>query len=222
MRNELEVDYIGKPVGNKVLVQVIDTFNEFRSHGGIDVVNATHEDAWADSKEATISEFVIRFGTVKSVPTKITRGSFDYETELEIQPGDIVYWNLISFKEHVPLIHNGRKYLLVDYHEILFRIREGKMTPINGFCLLEPIAEETKVLAYTTKQSVTERWKLVKRPERLNLELVERNEFQDVWNEGDTIHLLVRDKPYKVEGKMNRILAKQYYAAPMRMILMAE
>lgn len=222
MRNELRVDEIGKPVANKVLVKVIDTFSEFRSKGGIDVMNALHEDAWADSKEATISEFAIRFGEVINVPDTITRGSFDYETELEIAPGDIVYWNLISFKEHTPLVYNDSKYLLVDYHELLFRIRDGKKTPINGFALITPIAEETTILQYTVKQNVTERWTLKTKPEKINIELDERNLFTDQWEEGDIIHILVRDKPFRVEGAINRVLKEELYAIPLKMILCAE
>lgn len=222
MRNELYVDMLVKPVCNKILVEVTDTFNEFRSKGGIDVVNAAHEEAWADSQVAVISEFVPRFGRVVSMPKKITRGSFDYETTNELLVNDIVYWNLISFKEHIPLVYQKRKYLLVDYHEVIFRIRAGVMAPVNGFVLLTPVAEETKILEYRSRQNVTEKWKIFRLPENHNKELNPDNEFTPQWEEGDIVHIMVFDKPFKVEGQINSALDKQYYAVYERMIMCTE
>ena len=222
MRNEIEVEKLGKPVFNRVLVEVIDTFQEFLSKGGITLVNATAEEAWADSEIANITEFIVRHGKVVDLPQNITSGSFDYDTEMEIEKGDIVYWNSISFKEHIPIVCDGKKYLLVDYHELLIRIRGKEIMPINGFALLKPIEESTSFGVYTTTKKLTDRWEIVYKPEQLNIELAEQNKFEDLWEVGDVVYTLVREMPYRVEGFINKILKEQLYAVPMRMILYSD
>ena len=222
MRGEVDIEKIGRPVCNKILIQVKDTFDEFKTPGGIDIINCVDKEAWADSPGFTISEFIIRYGKVVRVPFSVSKGSFDYETTLEVKPGDIVYMNSISFKEHTPLVCEGEKYLLVDYHEVIFRIRNGEITPVNGFCLFKAVPKETTVLQYTTRQNITERWLLTHKPDYLNKELNPRNEFIDIWEKNDIVHLLVRDKPFKIQGDINKSLKVEYFAAPLKMILCAE
>lgn len=222
MRNEITTEKLGRPVYNRVLVQVIDTFNEFKTKAGVAVVNAAHDEAWADSEQASITEFIPRHGIVHSLPKRITKGSFDYDTELEIEPGDIVYWNSISFKESIPLVYGKKKFLLVDYHELLLRIRYDKITPINGFALLRAVEKEEKVLSYTVQRNVTERWEIAYMPEKVNVELNKWNEFDNVWEVGDIVYLAVIDKPFKIEGFMNRYMDEVLYAIPLRMILYSD
>ena len=222
MRGEITVEKIGRPVMNKILVKVTDIFDGFKSKGGVDLINATHEESWADSDKYNITEFVIRYGAVVSTPYLITSGSCDYKTTLEVKPGDIVYWNSISFKSHTPIIYKGCKYLLVDYHELLLRIRDGNITPINGNTLVKPVAKKTVLWEYTISKNVTERWEITHKPVMLNEELNPANEYVDIWAVGDIVHLLVVDKPFKVDGDINRILKEKLYAVPLRMVLCAE
>jgi co-chaperonin GroES (HSP10) len=221
MRNEIFVDKIGKPVMNNVIVEVVDTFDSFISKGGIKLVNAADKESWGDNTGYNITEFIVRYGTVVRLPKGIYPGSFDYATECELQVGDVVYWNSISFKEHLPMICEDKKYLLVDYHEILLRIRDGEMTPINGNVLLHAIQKEETALSYTKVYEKTEKWKIYKKPEKKNIELSPRNEFTDIWEVGDTVYILVMDKPYRIEGYINRNLDEVVYACPLRMILCA-
>lgn len=219
MRNEVFVDKIGRPIKNNVIVEVIDTFDGFKSKGGIDLINATDNDAWGDSDGFNITEFIVRYGTVVRTPNIISSGTFDYETELEIKEGDVVYWNSISFKEHIPLVVGDKKYLLVDYHEIVLRIRNEEITPINGFCLLLPVQKEIKFLAYSYNTVKSEEWILYKKPEKMVKELNPRYEFTDMWHEGETVMISIIDKPYQLEGWINKIMDKQLYACPLRFIM---
>lgn len=222
MRNELHITQLGTPVNNRVLVEVIDNFQEFMSKGGVWLSNCAHEEAWADSEAANITEFVPRHGVVVGLPAEITRGSFDYDTECEVTVGDTVYWSSISFKEHIPLVLNDKKYLLVDYHDLLLKIKGEDIVPINGYTLLLPVKREETVLAYTRQINVTERWKVAYKPERLNTELINKNKFEDVWKLGDVVYILILDKPYKLEGFIEKALKEPLYAVPTRMILCSD
>jgi len=222
MRNEIYLDKTGKPITNNILVEVIDTFEGFTTKTGIRLVNATDNDSWGDSDKFNITEFIIRYGKVVRIPDKISSGTFDYDTELEVEIGDTVYWNSISFKEHTPLVVDDKKYLLADYHEVILRIRGNEVTPVNGFCLLLPIKETFKAMefAYTTEKS--SKWELYRKPEKLVTELNPRNYFDDIWEVGETVYIQLIDKPYKLEGYINRAMDKELYACPLRMIMCSE
>lgn len=219
MRNELIVTKLGIPVMNKVLIEVTDTFEGFKSKGGLDLINYAADDAWADIKGYNISEFVIRHGKVIAVPDSLSPGSFDYKTIIEIMPGDDVYWNSISFKEHIPIVYENRKFLLVDYHEILFINIFGELRPINGNVLLNPIQSEEKALEYVVKHEKTDKWIIYKKPAIPNIELNEKNKFTDIWFEGDVVYLSILDKPFKVEGDVNKQFDEDLYCCPLKMVL---
>lgn len=219
MRNELNVPALGKPIQNNVLVEVTDIFDEFKTAAGIHVVNAAHEDAWADSKEYKISNFFIRHGRVVSTPDKIVPDSFDFIPEIEIQEGDVVYWNIIAFKGSQPLAYGNRKFLLVHYKELLLRVRNGQIKPINGNCVFSPVKEEHKFGVYTNVVDKTNKWVVHTLPDKLPVEMNPRFAASDIWEVGDTVYLKVNDKPFKLEGDFLKQFDEELYVAPVRMIL---
>lgn len=220
MRNEIHTDKLGRPVRNRILVSIEDHFNKIVRKSGIIIPNIAHADASADSKGYCISEFAIRFGTVVSVPETITSGSFDYETKCEVEVGDIVYWNLISFASHIPLVCDEKKYLLVDYHEIILKVdKNEQIVPINGYCIFTATPIEEKFLAYTVTKNATEKWKIHTKPLSQPKELNPRYYHDDIWEVGEVVLLKVADKPFKLEGSLVSNLPEELYAAPLRMIL---
>jgi len=219
MRNELFTDKIGTPCNNKVLVEVSDIFDGFKTDSGLYLPNMAHEETWGDSPGYSFSEFVVRHGTVVGVPKIVTSGSFDYDTEIELQKGDIAYWNIATFRQHIPIVMDKRVFLLVDYHEILLRVRGEDITPINGNVLFAPVMDEHKYGLYTNVIGRTTKWKIVKMPEKLPTELNPRY-YNDVdWQEGETVMLSVLDKPFKIEGDILKSLPEKLYACPARMIM---
>jgi hypothetical protein len=219
MRNEILTSEIGKPVNNKVLVEVEDTFSGFVSQGGIQLVNTVDGEAWGDNKGYNITEFIVRHGVVVGMPGVITSGSFDYETINELEIGDVVYWNSISFKSHQPIVCEGKKYLLVDYHEIILFIDKGIICPINGFVLLKAVPSEERALSYVVKKPITGKWEIYFKPLFHNTELNPKHEFTDIWSVGDIVHISVIDKPFKLEGDINKNIGIELYACYLRMVI---
>lgn len=218
MRNELTTDKLGRPIQNKVLIEVTDIFNEFTTKSGVIVYNSAHEDSWGDSPGYKISNFFIRHGTVIYPPERLVPDSFDYETEIEVEPGDIVYFNIVAFKSSQALVMGERKFLLVHYKELILRVRNGKICPINGCGVFSPVKEETTFGVYTNVKDKTAKWELKIKPEKLPVELNPRYHFDDIWEVGDIVYLKVGDKPFQVEGDFNKELG-EIYCCPMRMII---
>lgn len=220
MRGELQINSLPvKMVNNHVLVLTEDKFSGFRTKGGIDVVNLTTDDTWGDSNQFTVSEFAMRRGQVILAPKTITKGSFSYETECEVQTGDIVFWNLASFQGHIPLKHDGKLYLMVDYHEILAYLRDGELTPVNGFGLFKPVKGEQKALQHTVTTKVSDDWVLHKKPVKTPVYSHAARSIASCWQPGDKVKLLVRQSPYKLEGNYDKSLPEDLYACPMNYII---
>jgi co-chaperonin GroES (HSP10) len=219
MRNEIHTDKIGRPIRNKVLVEIEDTFEQITTKSGIVLPNLTDVETWADSRQYNISEFIPRQGKVVSLPEIITPGSFDYQTEAELQVNDVCYWNLVSFKSHIPIVCGEKKYLLVDYHEIICRVRDGVITPINGYCMLSPVSLETNALKFTRTEKITEKWKIHTMPEKMPTELNPRYFCDTKWEVGDVVYIKVYKSPFKLEGDIVRHLSEPLYAILVRMIL---
>jgi hypothetical protein len=226
MRNELHLPWIGKPVSNKVLIEVTDTFDTLILESGIMAKNAAHDDSWSSSPGFDLTEFVILHGIVVDFPKRITKGSFDYETECELKIGDEVFWNCISTKSNIPIAHKDKKYLLVDYHEIHARRREGVLSSINGFYLFEAIPEINKFMEFTNvKREVTEKWKIAVVPEKFPIHDIDPvtkiadKVCIDIWEVGDIVYLSLGTHAYKLQGDINKVLDTQLYAAYGHMIM---
>lgn len=204
------VEWLGKPLNNLVLVKIEDTFSEFTTKGGIELINHTGDDVWADSKDFTLSEHVPRHGTVISICNKINRESYTYETELEVKKGDEVYWGLSSFRDHFPIIYENENYLLLDYHTIIARMRGKDLLPVNTNILLSPIHEEFKALAYTKINKISKWWKVIAVPE------IPKNIR---WDVGDKIFTIVGTAAMQLEGNLIKSIDKNIYAVPERFVI---
>lgn len=220
LRDEIIVDELPvRVINNRLLVKIEDTFSGFKTKGGIELVNLTTEDTWGDSHQYNISEFVPRWGIVYKAPDIVTRGSFNYNTKVEVEEGDLVFWSLVSFQGHIPIVHDKQRYLLVDYHEILCLIRGDEIVPVNGYGLFSPVGKEEKALEFTKRNKVSDVWKLEYLPKE-NVRYIDKNRKPaDIWEKGDNVILLVRTSPFKIEGNINKLLDKELYACPMNFII---
>lgn len=220
MRNAIYIDSLPTGmVNNNVLVGVEDTFEGFQTKGGIHLVNLTEPDSWADSHQYNISEFVMRHGKVMLTPKSITRGSFTYDTDVELEVGDTIWWNLISFQNHIPLIYKKQLLLMVDYHEILARKRGDVITPINGMGLFTPVEKSRTALSYVVQTGFSDEWVLDTLPEKNVRYKDDRRSASTIWEVGDKVRLLVGGSPYKLEGTINKSLEKELYACPMNYVI---
>ena len=219
MRNEIIVESLGTPLMSKILVKVVDTFDRFTSKGGIIIKNCANDEAWSDGEVYNITEFIPRHGEVVKMPRSINSHGYDYFTDCEIEVGDTVYWSIVSFENVTVLVCEGQRYVQIDYHALLIRIRNGKMLPINGNVLLSPVSKETKALSYTQTEKITDRWDIVQLSEKIPVSKIARRNGETDWEVGDRVILLVNRSPIKIEGDINKSLDREMYCAPWWMIL---
>lgn len=219
MRNEIEVDRLGIPVMNKIFVKIQDIETEFTTKGGIIAKSDFAPDAWSNAEGHSVTEFIPRHGVVAAVPKIITAYGWDFDTDCEIQVGDTVFWSVGSFENHTVLCCNDEKFLSIDYHAILIRIRNGNILPINGNILLAPVAKEKTALRYTVAQKTSNLWDIVTMPEKIPVSKKPHRNGELPWSEGDRVILMVGMNAIKIEGDINKSLEKELYVIPWWMVL---
>ena len=220
VRNEIIVDKLGTPLMSKILIKVQDTFDEFTTKGGIIAKSDVNKEAWSDSEGHNLSEFIPRHGEVVKMPRSINPYGWDYFTDCEIEVGDTVYWSIVSFENVTVLVYEGQRYVQIDYHALLIRIRDGKILPINGNVLFSPVPIEKKYLDHVVVEPITDRWTIYQLPEKVPVsKIARRNGDVSMWSKGDRVITLLNKALIKIEGDINKSLDKDLFTCPIFMIL---
>jgi len=130
-------------MGNHVMVE-LDSEND---HIKLDNGKIIYVDTLFDpEKHATVT------GIVRAIPPRLM---FDlqkpdwmpWETEIELAEGDRVIMHYLAvvncFRKEVKkyFIQDGKRFIFVQYRSIYCRIRSEEITPINGYCLVEPMPD---------------------------------------------------------------------------------
>lgn len=137
-------------VNNKVLVKVdvfYDNGDYFKTKGGLKIILAGGE--WNEAA------YVPRFGTVVNIPKKLISrwesepsgvlNPMQWKTKLEIEIGDIVYWGIMAGANSPVLEVNGDVYFIVDYGDLIMRVRGEEKRGLNGYVLCEEVVEKTRI-----------------------------------------------------------------------------
>lgn len=212
----VNTDKLGTPPQGKILVEIDYDYYERTSQGGIVLPNAAHEEAECDSDGYTLSEWIIRHGKIVDIGETDTP-DYDWNFNGELAVGDVVYWSIVRFFDY-PLIKCEKKYyLLMDLHEIILKVVDGKPVPVNGFYLFSNTPIKDGWGAYEIER-YNPWYKLEKMGEEVIYDHYEFN-YTDLWEAGMDCLLLV--PPFKLEADTNRHLENDYFLAQKRHILMA-
>ncbi len=221
MKKEIWIDQIGIPCMNQVLIEIEDIYSSFKTKSGLIIKSNYHEDSTADSIGHSVSDFIPRKGKVIALPKYITNYKYDYDTTCELQNGDDVFWTPNSSSEQTVLFCSvfKKKYVLVDYHEIIIRERNGKLMPINGFILLSPVGKEEIALQYKKTSKISDLWDIKLLPETFPVSETETRNGEFIFEAGDRVKILTSMFPYRIEQEMNRKLDEDLFACYWWMVL---
>lgn len=94
---------------------------------------------------------VARYGTVVKVPKRLIwrkQKAFDatmeWLTDIEIQEGDVVFFGKI-ISANAPAIRVGEDlYYLIPYGELIMRVRNKEIYPLNGYAIVEKVTEKMR------------------------------------------------------------------------------
>lgn len=219
MRNEIPIDKLGIPVMNQVFIKIEDIEDSFKTKGGIIAKSDFVPEAWSDSEGHSVTTFIPRSGVVSAIPGIITAYGWDYDTECEIQVGDTVFWSIGSFESCSVLVCSGEKFLSINYHKLLIRVRDGEILPVNGNVLLTCVSKVHTALSYTVTDKLSNLWDIYQMPEKIPVSRMPRRNGEIQWAVGDRVIILVNMSAIRIEGDINKILDKELYCVPWHFIL---
>jgi len=81
-------------------------------------------------------------GTVLAVPEFITT-AYDFETEVEVKVGDQIIFDYLAIQrdhqDSSKIIHHKKigDDFIIGYKDIFCAVRDGRVIPVNGWCILE-------------------------------------------------------------------------------------
>jgi hypothetical protein len=96
------------------------------------------------------AEHIQRWGVVTSAPKLLMctkRMKFEWETTLEIQDGDIAYFDYLSTINAPSWNEGNSKFIILHYNCIYAYKRDDKIVPINGYLLCEQIKTKQEGLS---------------------------------------------------------------------------
>lgn len=148
-----ELDRAEIPV-NHVLVKVVRSAEGLKTQGGV-VVGFNTDNVYAEGDDSHSANMAEICGIIEKLPyslffDKSDSRSMDWETEIELCEGDMVWYSLLEAKNSVQLICDGVVYKSIPYQDIYAYKREAwrnkwkgtKVTirgTINGYVLCRPV-----------------------------------------------------------------------------------
>lgn len=146
-------------LNNQVLVKIIDDF--ISPH--VKLKSGLWQDiTWEDTENAMFRGEVVmlpkklKFYENDGVPNLENDGGMvsisDYDTNIELKVGDIIYYGYHHFKRVAQknglLFYNekGEMFFPVKYDKIFCAIRNEQFIPVNGYILVEDIASQTSLI----------------------------------------------------------------------------
>ena len=91
-----------------------------------------------------LSQLISTEGVVIKIPKKLNNSPWG--TTIQIKEGDHVYFSFNALREAIYqkgsfFEHEGELYAIINYHTLIAVKSEDGITPLNGFCLIEPVQE---------------------------------------------------------------------------------
>jgi len=90
---------------------------------------------------------IVRVGEVIAAPTRLIQRDLPWTTEVEILKGDKVFMYFLAVQnclapEKKNYYREGKDvYIFIKYHNIYAILRDGKIIPVNGYILVEPMED---------------------------------------------------------------------------------
>ena len=131
---------------NHVIVEITEATKDKRTKGGIylgfddDVTHAEGD----RSHEAEVAEV---WGYVAAVPRglyfdKRDPLSMPWDTEVEVQVGDKVWFNYFASVNCNVMVCGDRRFFVIPYNELTVAKRGERIITLNGYCLCEAIRKD--------------------------------------------------------------------------------
>lgn len=204
-----------KPLYGKVLIETFSR-NSTLSYGSLDLHVKVGQAMGASDRTATgDGEHMERSGRVIAAcdGVKPTEKN-NYETDIEVEPGDEVWFSSSAFatseREGRLFKVDDRTFIVMDYHRLYMKERDGVSQMLNGYMLLEPVEKyRDSIIELPKKEYYSDIYRLAKRGEPIRY--IGKYYDDPAIKEGDYVYTRFKHYP-KLEELGHRYYSdKTYY-----------
>lgn len=133
------LDELPTPINNRVIVRIDYDPTEQRSEMGIIMGSSWWEE----------TEHVIRFGEIVSVcgelfEREVYGFGVEWTTDIEVEIGDTVYFTKMEAYNCPFFTKDEKVYCIMDYSELILRIRGDEYYPLNGYVICKKVEEQAQ------------------------------------------------------------------------------
>jgi co-chaperonin GroES (HSP10) len=140
----------GQIPSNYVLVETNDSVYGAKTKNGIIVgfdEDITYADAENPNNENHAADLCVPYGTVYKVPSGLyynedDKNSMDWETEMELQVGDMVWYGIMESYNATTILCEGKLYKFISYADCSVAKRGDKVIVLNGMVLIQPLKKQ--------------------------------------------------------------------------------
>ncbi len=128
---------------NHVMVEMTHS-NDFKKTDKGIIVGLPQRGTYANSNNALCADMQEVWGVVYKVPEKLfydenSFDSMDWETDMEVQIGDLVWMALIDSANSHSIICEEKEYKIIPYQELYVAKRTDRVIPLNGYILCQTV-----------------------------------------------------------------------------------
>ncbi len=147
--NKEELERADIPM-NHVLVKIVRSAEGLKTKGGVTIGFLTDE-VFAEGDDSHSANLAEIHGVVAKVPQRLffdkdDPNTMDWETEMELQVGDTVWYSLMEAKNSVQILCEGEVYKSIPYADIYVAKREEEITGMTA-----TTKRDIERLLYSTK-----------------------------------------------------------------------
>ena len=134
------------PFANHILIEMTQSNEGRKTNSGI-IVGLTERVVYAEGDNSLAADLEEVWGTVAKVPEKLyycetDPASMDYETEMELEVGDKVWFGLIEAHNCIEILCEGKKYKIMPYRDVYVAKRKDEVIVLNGNCLCQTLTRQ--------------------------------------------------------------------------------
>jgi len=159
-RTTIEIDSLDNfkllRINNRILVKPLYDTKNYKSKSGL-YMTGDIEFEKADNSN--------RVGKVISLPDSVyfnpkSPNTMDWKTTLQLQVGDIVWYDITEAWNSPVVICGGEEYYMVRYASCIVAKRGEEVICLNAFCLLDPIYDSPDSTILSPKKTLNE-WEAI-------------------------------------------------------------
>ena len=132
-----------------MLVEIPETNEDKKTKSGI-IVGFNRDIQYGEGEGSHVADLADVRGIVYKVCDRLFfqkghQETMPWVTEIEVQPGDEVYFSYLDGLNCDQLIVDGKLYKILKYSDIYLKVTEGGLYPLNGYCLFKPLPQKSKL-----------------------------------------------------------------------------